>query len=561
MPRALSHVRTDSLAVRALIQAACDVELWTIPLYMCAMYSIQGVYSSSAPTDPKQVYWPGLRPRPVSWTPGTAPSSEVASQLAFNVVFTVFIQEMLHLQLAGNLARAMGVCPRLAMPTYNGKTIPCVGDPGRLPDFQKIRIELGPLDENAIALFMAIERPEWKGSGRRPAVPFRHFDPGSATDPAQLVARLPTFGSIGHLYDCLRRYLQLKYNDGQTLWQKVYQPRSSGGQLDLFTGARHGRAYQGIPSTLDLSQSAEANWPQVLEMIDAIVAQGEGGKAHSNAVPAKDQPQPRDDDWAGGCLSPGWQKISHWARFRVIRRQLLAHVQTFPRWREAHEWTAADLHTTADDVRLAALNNPETGKEAGAALEQSLLNLLTALETAWAQDQPSFDLAAMQALYTRAQIMWAAGGRPDFGHLQPASVSKTDPHACQGLSSANPGNQCAAVANPKEVGAVIHTCGGSNSCSQQGGCGWPPNPPSVGPGTNSCTSKGGCGVPIPVAQVMHLAGSTTFKDKEGQEQTVSYKSGDSVSDLAWKIYALRNQLPAGAQPPTPTPLRMVLPPS
>jgi hypothetical protein len=521
------------------------------------MYSIKGVYSSSAPKDPKQVYWPGLRPRPVSWTPGTVPSPEVASQLAFNVIFTVFIQEMFHLQLAGNLARAMGVSPRLTLPTYDGKKIPCVGDPGRLPDFQKIRVELGPLDDNAIALFMAIERPKWRGGGRRPAVPFRHFDPGSETHPA----RLPTFGSIGHLYDCLRLYLQLKYSDGQTLWQKVYQPRSSGGQLDLFTAKGHGRAYLGIPSTLDLSQSAEANWPRVLDMIDAIVAQGEGGQAHSNAVPLKDQPQPKDDDWAGGCLSPGWQKISHWARFRVIRRQLLAHVQTFPSWRQEHEWTAADLQTSADDPRLAALNDPKTGEEAGAALGQSLVNLLAALQTAWGQDQPSFDLAAMQALYTRAQIMWAAGGRPDFGPLKPAPVSKTDPHACQGLSSAHPGNQCAAVANPTEVGAVIHTCGGSNSCSQQGGCGWPPSPASVGPGTNSCRKKGGCGVPIPVAQKMHVDGSTVFEDKGGQKHTVQYKTGDSVSDLAWKIYTLRNQLPADTQPPTPTPLRLVLPPS
>jgi len=42
--RKIECLQTDIAAVRAIAQAAVEVELFTIPLYMSTMYSIQGTH-------------------------------------------------------------------------------------------------------------------------------------------------------------------------------------------------------------------------------------------------------------------------------------------------------------------------------------------------------------------------------------------------------------------------------------------------------------------------------------------------------------------------------------
>src|SRR5688500_7161867 len=94
-----SKKQTDAAALRAIAQAAVDVELFTIPLYMTSLYSIQGMHQITSQNNAfyKGRLWPG---------PATTAHPRTANEKAFNSIFSVFIQEMLHLQLAANMATA-----------------------------------------------------------------------------------------------------------------------------------------------------------------------------------------------------------------------------------------------------------------------------------------------------------------------------------------------------------------------------------------------------------------------------------------------------------------------
>src|SRR6266536_4946592 len=99
---------TDKAALQAIAQAAIDVELFTLPLYMVSMYSIQGMHQITSKGNDfyRGRLWPGASP---AREPASSPNAA-----AFNHFFSVFIDEMLHLQLASNIAKALGV-----MPSYN----------------------------------------------------------------------------------------------------------------------------------------------------------------------------------------------------------------------------------------------------------------------------------------------------------------------------------------------------------------------------------------------------------------------------------------------------------
>jgi hypothetical protein len=90
--------------LRAIAQAAVDVELFTIPLYMTSLYSIQGMHAITGQGNDfyQGRLWPGSK---------TSANPVTANEQAFNLVFSVFIQEMLHLQMAANMATVLGVSP------------------------------------------------------------------------------------------------------------------------------------------------------------------------------------------------------------------------------------------------------------------------------------------------------------------------------------------------------------------------------------------------------------------------------------------------------------------
>src|ERR1700722_814430 len=87
-PRDPSNKATDAAALRAIAQAAVEVELFTIPLYMTAMYSIQGMHQITGQGNNfyQGRLWPG---------PATTANPTTPNEKGLNIVFSVFIQEML----------------------------------------------------------------------------------------------------------------------------------------------------------------------------------------------------------------------------------------------------------------------------------------------------------------------------------------------------------------------------------------------------------------------------------------------------------------------------------
>ena len=633
--RDVSHIDADTKVLHNLVQAAIEVELFTIPLYMTTLYSIKGLYTTS---DSTQQLWPGMRPNSTADTP---------SQKAYNVIFSVYIQEMLHLQLVSNIATGLGHNPKLPVPKYSGgSVIPCIGDLKKIPDFKDVKVELGPLNQNQIDLFLAIELPDWDvkdPSQKKPSVPF-------AAGIGSKTTNLPEFGTIGHLYECIEEYLNIQYKDSSTLFDNVYVPNSV--QVDLFDfhqkyhekseypgfATRLTRSYE--TATFFANKSAdkvindevnsvlqrlsenekliktidkitdkiidtnfnekldqlthllpepelkkEIDKVRIMDMITAILDQGEGASSTQTGVPSRYAPVKEDvaadrgeDD---ACVRALWDQKSHYERFADVKNWMAdEQIQTWPEWHKTwHKdhpnkgpWTANDLlakpssATTQEKTMAAqranAMNDSTTAAELNNALNHSFSNLLTSMQTSWKDaswdsignpnisPQPQvtslFPFAAMQALYTRVSTIWATNGTPEFLAVTPNTDKNL--HACQGLDPNNPGlNSCAT--------AVPHTCAGANSCKNQGGCGYPS---TYWPGANEAAGDGGCGAPIPDSQVLSNLPSPIPTSPSLSPEP---QKGDSVYDTAWDVFIQGITTDPKPTKPAPNNLRLVLPPS
>ncbi|WP_417552760.1 ferritin-like domain-containing protein [Marinomonas fungiae] len=248
------HILADMNALHCLAQAAVNVELFTIPLYMTTMYSLYGKHSitEKPPAGQKPLYfgrlWPGICP---------SPKPKTANDEACNLYFSVFIQEMLHLQMASNICSALGnniavkilygpgsrylthntlhpiFTSDLLVNKNNGwtcygddkTTIPHILDLTDLEDtvYNQVKVKLGALDTNSINLALAIEeaadvlcarikndaRDKYiatKEGGVFANVPFKNWSVFSTE------SNLPMFGSIATMYECLAAYLNISYD-------------------------------------------------------------------------------------------------------------------------------------------------------------------------------------------------------------------------------------------------------------------------------------------------------------------------------------------------------------
>jgi hypothetical protein len=284
---------TDRSALHAIVQAAVNVELFTIPLYMASLYSLQGTHQINGQND----FYLGRR-----W-PGMSTSSDPKSgnEKAFNGIFSVFIAEMLHLQLASNICKAVG-----AVPNYTSKPLQdenygwiCYGpDKTVIPHIidlkdtksphNEVKVNIGPVNKNQLALFLAIEETEEDAEKiiddqykdkYKINVPFDNWTIKSKP------ADLPMFGSIGNMYLSLFKYLSITYTDNTTLWDYVYKPNSL--QQDVFnanTPPSHYPEYPDMRGTIDVKKEEEEDKVlakdkallQVIDMIQGITDQGEG---------------------------------------------------------------------------------------------------------------------------------------------------------------------------------------------------------------------------------------------------------------------------------------------
>lgn len=292
-------------AVKAMCQAAVNVELFTIPLYMCSMYSLTGSHQI---TGSNALYrgrwWPGLAPTPDPTKKAYLCTDKLpiddhlfssTNNEIFNKIFKVFIEEMLHLELASNLSKTLGVkeisytSPLLMnqcgynWSCYQGTTIPHIVDLKDTKSFSDLTVEIGPLDKQRIRLFQAIESPEEDAEKELahckdkyfPNIPFEDWTTKSdETD-------LPLFGSIGYMYSCLWSYLHIQYEDGKNLLEYIIEQEdyTSYPQNDLFNvqSPTHPLAeYPGV-NTTTFGGKAEYLYAQIQDMLNAITEQGEGG--------------------------------------------------------------------------------------------------------------------------------------------------------------------------------------------------------------------------------------------------------------------------------------------
>jgi hypothetical protein len=534
---------TDAAALRAIAQMAVNVELFTIPLYMTSLYSIQGMHPiTGGGTD---FYagrlWAGAK---------TCAQPKTANDKAFNIVFSVFIQEMLHLQMAANMATVVGVNPTFTGAPLQDDTggwtcfgpdksvIPGIIDLKDTKAHEHVAVNIGPLDEPRLTLFLAIEQPEadaraniqpQKEKDYFPKVPFANWSPGDA---------LPLFGTIGWMYQCYYDYLNLKYDDGSTLWEVVFNPKAV--QNDLFNSFTPGhpmREFMGFETTIALTYP-EIALAQMVQMMDAITDQGEGSLINKTASVLKavePRYQPSDpalmSDYPSysdtGVLLPSADAAArsvndvkdHYERFAEVKA-LLPEVVTWPQWlKGGRTWTGKDLEgpdydasnpynlPTPDAVAgaLNALSAPDQKAQSKDLLSRAVIGAIhgvtSVLNSYWTppagEAAPLFPFPSMTGSGDRMSTCWAIlGEAPDLSLGLPAPAAGVLYHACQGLDlNTGGGNSCAQV-------EIFHSCRGSNLCRGQGGCGF----------VQPTTGGGNCGSAVATrAPAKDLAVSSSVK--------------------------------------------------
>lgn len=239
--------------LRQHLQFAIQLEYWTVPFYMSAMYSIK---------DP--------------------------TSTAYKLVQSVVYQEMLHMQLACNVANAFGAAIDLEhafiVPEYQGTQVPHLkftrGARGRDPfdpgqTYEPYSAEIGPLDEARINAMCLIEYPE-----------------DDIDEPPRLNQDVTEYSSIGEFYRAVLFGIT----------QHVPAIRANHNQVEIF------RNFYGRFPSQAVTSTGVAGLEQVVDLIGAITDQGEGVR-RTDTVP------PRYRNTADGFN----ESMDHFGKFNLIK--------------------------------------------------------------------------------------------------------------------------------------------------------------------------------------------------------------------------------------------------
>jgi hypothetical protein len=545
-PRDPSLKATDIAAVRQIAQAAVEVELFTIPLYMTSLYSIYGNHeiNSAGNSLYKGWIWPGPAPT-------AEPSGKYAeNQRAFNIIYSIFVEEMLHLQLAANMASAIGQAPKFTGPPLQTMTSGWIcysPQESRIPHIinltdtkdAHVKVNIGPLDHERVELFRIIEQPDEQA--RRSILPGREkkYFPKAPFDGWQANQALPMFGTIGHMYQCYYDYLHIRYTDRTTLWDAIVDPNAvQQDYFNRFAGPAGLGAQYDFDLKLDMSDSVAA-FSHMCKMMDAITDQGEGSvldplpdphmmlavepefqalKTNLEQIyPSYDsngKQLPESAQANARCQSDA---NDHYERFEMIKK-MLPHIVTCDKAGKAGNWTAADFvapPAKGDAERQPGdpvpnpydLPSQQDLADAWNTVKQdehtyypilctavvgSIAGMTSVLESYWRSASVAFPSPAMGGTGDRMSTIWAALGRaPDLTvGIEPLPAGQLG-HSCQGLDyNENGSNKCA---DPN----TYHSCIGSNNCHAEGGCGFVNDGTGHSCGGNSCA---GAHVAAPLTQ-------------------------------------------------------------
>ena len=325
------------------LQQSIDVEFWTIPLYLTALYSIKDL-----------------------------PNNQQDYPVAAKLVETVVIQEMLHLELACNLANALGHTPRFTAPKYDqADKIPFIQPPKQaIPaDLQGYQVKLGPLDENQLKLFCVIELPEQKGP--------HHW------------AAQSEYRSIGELYDAIELGIE-------HLWKQCFVGKAlNTRQKTSFMGyTKKAQAHIGFSQPVTSLKTAK-------EACRAIVEEGEG--ADAGRVPIAYEPPAQQDpnDYDAGWFEPS---VSHYYKFRSVLKNKQYIPDRFP------------LIIPVDPGDGTALQQTLAQQ----ALDRQFLLLLMELTNCFSQAGPMTDWfwPVMWGMTASITDVWKSGAVPAFNSVR-----------------------------------------------------------------------------------------------------------------------------------------------
>jgi hypothetical protein len=317
------------------LQHAIDLELWTVPLYLTALYSIRGLK--------------GIKPH----------NYPVSAKLIYSVV----VQEMLHVELVCNLSNALGWSPQFHAPSYTG-SIPFIHPAQEyLPEILKgYTVEPQALNENSLRLFCAIELPHPKKE--------------------LIYENEKSYNSIADLYEALKIGVA-------ALWDECYigHERNTKQKNSFREYPNMDRHHHGFSQPVTSPDTA-------IKAIEAIIEQGEG--ADSMIVPADYQPPEHSIDKEHDA---GWFKghLSHYQKFRI----LLHHHHLLP---PVYEERFGCINTDTQNT-----------------MEKAFGELLSEMENTFNNDGDEMSNLFWSKMYSFANCLidvWESGACPRFDSLK-----------------------------------------------------------------------------------------------------------------------------------------------
>jgi hypothetical protein len=278
------------------LQHALDLEIWTIPLYLTALYSIKDLPQNKHEEFPE----------------------------AAKLIFSVVIQEMLHVEIIANLSNALGYPPKFKLPVYEeSKGIPFIHPPYHLlpDDLKGYEVKPQGLNKESLKLFCVIELPH--------------------TRKEIVWENASGYNSIAELYEALKCGVAALWNTcfvGETNNRKQ---KNNFKEYHNSHGKQHG-------FSIKINSLEEA-----LKGIEAIVEQGEG--ADAKHVSPDFRPHPITDEVV---FEGAWFKgnLSHYQKFRIL---LHSHHKIPPLYSEEMTENSATAHREMIDAYLNFWNEME----------------------------------------------------------------------------------------------------------------------------------------------------------------------------------------------------------
>jgi hypothetical protein len=315
------------------LQHALALEIWTIPLYLTALYSIKGLR--------------GVKPH----------SYPDAAKLLYSIA----VQEMLHIELVCNISNALGWTPRFHRPTYSNRVaVPFIHPRNEyLPEMlHGYPVIPGGLNENSLHLFCAIELPHPKKENSWEAE--RSYD------------------SISEMYDALRIGIEV-------LWDECYIGD------DLNTRQKYGfREYHNTGGRQHGFSQPVFSKESALKAIEAIVEQGEG--ATTLTVPVDYRPPGHTEDLDHDA---GWFKghLSHYQKFLFL------------------------LHRKHSIPPIYEVTNDVSDSIEQRSMQESFVRLIEEMELSFSQDGDELSIPFWEKMYAFVNGLidvWESGSCPRF---------------------------------------------------------------------------------------------------------------------------------------------------